>query len=80
MSALPYARNLDQTCHDCGRTEAAGDYCTNCGANTVDDWHPVKLSDAQRAALAAGAEAGAAHRFQDGAARRGSTPNPGDGA
>ncbi len=48
---MNYARNLDQTCHVCGLTEAAGDYCTRCGARTVRNWHPIKQSEAQRAAL-----------------------------
>jgi hypothetical protein len=65
-----YARNLDQTCHECGLTEAAGDYCTRCGTNTVHDWHPVEQSEAQKAALAKGRQKLAAQ------ARNG--PNPGD--
>jgi len=69
---MNYAHNLDQTCHACGLTEAAGDYCTRCAARTVRDWHPIKQSEAQRAALALGTP------FQKAAARRGNGLNPGD--
>ena len=44
--------NLDQTCPDCGTTEAAGSYCTLCLRPTTDvDKHPAKRSDAQTDAL-----------------------------
>jgi methionyl-tRNA synthetase len=47
-----YSRDLDQTCHSCGLKEAAGDHCSKCSARTVDDWHRVKFTEAQRAAMA----------------------------
>ena len=72
MTAIPYVRNLDQTCHACGLTEAAGDYCTRCGARTLRDWHPIKQSEAQRVALAAN------RYFQKRAAPGRNGPNPGD--
>ena len=45
------AAKLEQTCPDCGRTEAAGYYCSLCCRITgPEDWQPTKRSDAQRAA------------------------------
>ena len=48
---MEYSRTLDQTCHACGLSEAAGDFCTRCGARTVGDWHRVRFSDAQLTAM-----------------------------
>jgi hypothetical protein len=43
-----------QTCPDCGVTEAAGPYCSGCLLPMGPaDWHPLEMSDAQRAGLAA---------------------------
>jgi hypothetical protein len=57
---------LDQTCHECGYTEVAGDYCSQCKAGRVGDWHPVQQSEGQRAALARGRQALAQRRLAPG--------------
>ena len=52
--ALLAAGKLEQTCQICGRSEAAGYYCTACGRSTGPaDWRRGEATDAQRAALTA---------------------------
>jgi hypothetical protein len=50
---------LDQTCPDCGTTEAAGRYCTKCLVSiSAEHIHPRKRSAAQRAATDAARASG----------------------
>lgn len=51
VAALLQAGKLSQECPYCGRTEAAGSYCTGCARPMAEtDWRRLVLSEAQRRA------------------------------
>jgi methionyl-tRNA synthetase len=55
---LHRAGKLEQRCPACGRTEAAGAYCTACfRPMTEADWHRPKATENQQKALRAAREA-----------------------
>jgi hypothetical protein len=51
-TSLLQAGRLEQVCSGCGRSEAAGFYCTGCTAPMGPaDWHRRPVSEAGRAGL-----------------------------